>query len=70
MNVETKADTRYWKSLPNTIHVQSLKIKNVNNIKAVVNALDKFGNVLDMPNMKTHIYHLPNSYTIIWAKSY
>lgn len=70
MNVETKADTRYWKSLPNTIHVQSLKVKNAENINTVVNALDKFGNVLNMPNMRTHTFNLPNNYTIIWAKSY
>jgi len=68
LNVETKADIRYWKSLPNTIHVQSFKLNNVNNI--TVNALDKFGNILNMPNMQTYIYKVPNNYTIIWAKSY
>ena len=67
LNIETKADTRYWKSLPNTIHVHSFKSDNINDIQ--INALDKYGNVLSMKKLKTNIFPLPNKYTIIWAKS-
>lgn len=71
LNVETRADTRYWKSLPNTVHIQSLKVKNINDISNVtVNALDKYGNVLNMAKMKTNVYRVAGKYTIIWAKSH
>ena len=70
LNIETKADTRYWKSLPNTIHFHSFasdSVKDINNIK--LNALDKYGNALPMKNFKTNIYSVADKYTIIWAKS-
>ncbi len=68
IKVETKADTRYWKSLPNTVHVSSLNRLNVNDVK--VDVLDKFGNVIKVKSLKTNIYKPKEGYTLVWAKSH
>jgi tetratricopeptide (TPR) repeat protein len=68
LNVETKADTRYWSRLPNTVHIASLKKDNLKDIKADV--LDKWGNITKVNDLQTHIFEVDGKYTLIWAKSH
>jgi tetratricopeptide (TPR) repeat protein len=70
MNVNTRADTRYWKSLPNIVNVTTAQLtdQQLNDIE--VFPMDKFGNDINVNTQVTHVVRSNAGFNIVWSKSH